>query len=108
MVDDAGVAEALQVDGDLGVIGRMDAYQLPDARGHSALMRHLLGVTQAERQQRREEVLGTTLADIRAFGEAVACVSGPAGRVVAVTNADRAAAAMEARPGVFDEVIKVL
>lgn len=92
----------------IGTVGDIDAYQLPDARGHSALMRHLLGVTQAERQQRREEVLGTTLADIRAFGEAVACVSGPAGRVVAVTNADRAAAAMEARPGVFDEVIKVL
>jgi Zn-dependent M16 (insulinase) family peptidase len=92
----------------VGTIGDIDSYQLPDAKGHSALMRHLLGVTQEERQQRREEVLGTRLADIRAFGEAVACVSGPAGRVVAVTNADRAVAALEARPGVFDEVIKVL
>lgn len=92
----------------IGTVGDIDSYQLPDAKGHSALMRHLLGVTQEERQKRREEVLGTTLAEIRAFGEAVACVSGPAARVVAVTNADRAAAALEARPGVFDEVIKVL
>ena len=92
----------------IGTIGDIDSYQLPDAKGHSALMRHLLGVSQEERQKRREEVLGTSLKEIRDFGEAVACVSGPAGRVVAVTNADRAAAALEARPGVFDEVIKVL
>jgi presequence protease len=109
-----GWLKSLDLDADaltkaiIGTVGDIDAYQLPDAKGHAALMRHLLGVTQAERQQRRDEVLGTSLADVRAFGDAVACVSGPAGRVVAVTNADRAAAALAERPGVFDEVIKVL
>jgi hypothetical protein len=45
---------------------------------------------------------------VRAFGDAVACVASDAARVVAVTSAERAEAAMKARPGVFDEVVKVL
>ena len=93
----------------IGTIGDIDGYQLPDAKGYTALMRHVLGVTREERQRRREEILGTTLKDVREFAEAIECVrSGESARVVAVTSAERAAQAMEKRPGVFDEVIKVL
>ena len=93
----------------IGTIGDIDGYQLPDAKGYTALMRHVLGVTREERQRRREEILGTTLKDVRAFADAIECVrSGKSARVVAVTSAERAAQAMEKRPGVFDEVIKVL
>lgn len=92
----------------IGTVGDIDGYQLPDAKGYTALMRHVLGVTKEERQARREEVLGATLADVRAFGDAVACVAGDAARVVAVTSAERAEAALAKRPGVFDEVVKVL
>lgn len=92
----------------IGTVGDIDGYQLPDAKGYTALMRHVLGVTREERQARREEVLGTTLADVRAFGDAVACVASDAARVVAVTSAEKAEAALAARPGVFNEVIKVL
>ena len=93
----------------IGTIGDIDGYQLPDAKGYTALMRHVLGVTREERQKRRDEILGTTLKDVRAFAEAIECVkSGDKARVVAVTSAERAAGAMEKRPGVFDEVIKVL
>ena len=40
----------------IGTIGDIDPYQLPDAKGHTAFMRHLLKVTEEERQQRREQV----------------------------------------------------
>ena len=49
----------------IGTIGDIDSYQLPDAKGYTAFMRHLLGVTDEERQQRREQILGTTLKDFR-------------------------------------------
>ncbi|GFR50853.1 hypothetical protein Agub_g13136, partial [Astrephomene gubernaculifera] len=39
----------------IGTMGDIDAYQLPDAKGYSALVRHLLGVTDEERQTRREQ-----------------------------------------------------
>ncbi|MBO4312392.1 MAG: insulinase family protein [Desulfovibrionaceae bacterium] len=56
----------------VGAIGDMDAYQLPDAQGWTALMRHLTGDTEEARQQRREEVLGCTMRHFHAFGEALA------------------------------------
>jgi len=88
-------------------MGDVDAYQLPDAKGYAAFQRYLLGVTDEERQQRREQILGTTVKDFKAFGEAIACVSGPAGRVVAVTSADKAAQVLQERPD-FWEIKKVL
>lgn len=51
----------------LGTIGEMDRYELPDARGFSALSRHLTSVSDEERQRLRDEVLATTAADFRAF-----------------------------------------
>ena len=49
----------------IGTIGDVDSYQLPDSKGHTAMMRHILGVSDSERQQRREEILGTTIEDFR-------------------------------------------
>jgi Zn-dependent M16 (insulinase) family peptidase len=49
----------------IGTIGDIDAYQLPDAKGYTAFLRHILGVSDEERQQRREQILGTTLKDFR-------------------------------------------
>ena len=49
----------------IGTIGDIDSYQLPDAKGYTAFLRHILGVTDEERQQRREQILGTTLKDFR-------------------------------------------
>ncbi len=34
----------------IGAIGEVDAYQLPDAKGYTALIRYLLGITDEERQ----------------------------------------------------------
>ena len=40
----------------VGTMGDLDSYQLPDSKGYTSLMRHLLKVGDEERQQRREEV----------------------------------------------------
>ncbi|KAK9078556.1 hypothetical protein SSX86_002613 [Deinandra increscens subsp. villosa] len=45
----------------LGTIGDLDSYQLPDAKGYTSLLRYLSGVSEEERQARREEVLSTRI-----------------------------------------------
>ncbi len=58
----------------IGAIGAMDAYQLPDAKGHTSMVRYLFGESDAERQQIRNEILGTTVADFRAFADVLESV----------------------------------
>ena len=89
-------------------MGDLDAYQLPDAKGYTALMRHLLKVKDEERQQRREEVLGTTQKDFRAFGETLEATRKPEAKVVAVVSPEAAAAAKEERPDLDFKVTSVM
>ncbi len=80
----------------IGVIGDLDSYQLPDAKGYTSMVRHLVGDDEAGRQRLRDEVLGTTAKDFRAFAEVLAQVNlhglvvvmGPANNIDAV-NAER-------------------
>lgn len=58
----------------IGTIGDLDAYQLPDAKGYTAMIRHLLGDSDALRQRTRDQVLATTEKDFRAFAEVLAAV----------------------------------
>lgn len=51
----------------IGTIGDLDRYELPDAKGFSALARHLTSVSDEDRQRIRDEVLSTTAEDFRAF-----------------------------------------
>ena len=51
----------------IGSIGSLDAYQLPDAKGYTSMQRYLLGMTDEERQQYRDDVLGTSEDDFKAF-----------------------------------------
>ncbi|PWB77799.1 MAG: peptidase M16 [Anaerolineales bacterium] len=53
----------------IAAIGDLDAYQLPDAKGFTSMMRHLTGRTDEMRQKIREEVLSTNGEDFIAFGE---------------------------------------
>ena len=53
----------------IGTIGDLDAYQLPDAKGYTSMLRYLAGDTEADRQRLRDEVLSTTATDIKAFGD---------------------------------------
>ncbi|CAH8386704.1 unnamed protein product [Eruca vesicaria subsp. sativa] len=90
----------------IGTIGDVDSYQLPDAKGYSSLMRHLLGVTDEERQRRREEILTTSLKDFKDFAEAIDVVRDK-GVAVAVASAEDIDVANNARSNFF-EVKKAL
>jgi Zn-dependent M16 (insulinase) family peptidase len=109
-----GYLRALELDPEaltkaiIGTIGDVDGYQLPDAKGYSQLSRWLLGVTDEERQKRRDQILATTPADFRKFADALEAVrSGEKARVVAVTSAERADKVNAENPGFWD-VKKVL
>ncbi len=60
----------------IGTIGELDAYQLPDAKGYTAMTRYLLGVSDEERQRMREEVLGAKADDFHALGEILVHMKG--------------------------------
>ena len=90
----------------IGTIGDVDSYQLPDAKGYTSLLRYLLGVTDEEREKRREEILSTTVKDFKEFADAVEAVK-EKGVVVAVASPEDITAANGERPGFFD-VKKVL
>ncbi|MEM7801811.1 MAG: peptidase M16, partial [Chloroflexota bacterium] len=70
----------------IGVVGSLDSYKLPDAKGYTALIHHLHKTTVEERQQRRDEVLSTSLADIQRFAEAVDEIK--KGRVVVLGSSE--------------------
>ncbi len=53
----------------IGVIGEMDDYMLPDAKGFVSMVRYLAGDTDEARQQLRDEVLSTTPQDFVRFAE---------------------------------------
>ena len=52
----------------IGTSGDLDPYQLPDAKGYTAMVQHLAGVTTPTRQRIRDEVLATEEGHLRAFG----------------------------------------
>lgn len=58
----------------IGTIGDIDSYMLPDTKGYISLLQHLTGDTEELRQQLRDEVLATTVADFRAFAETLQTV----------------------------------
>jgi presequence protease len=62
--------------GIIGAIGDLDTYQLPDAKGYTAMLRHLLGVDDNLRQKIRDQVLSTNVEDFRAFGEVLERIVG--------------------------------
>jgi Zn-dependent M16 (insulinase) family peptidase len=91
----------------IGTIGDIDSYQLPDSKGRTAFMRHILGITEEQRQIRREEVLGTSLKDFKEFAEVLDAVR-KQGQVVAVTSAERVESANKERPGFFEDIKRIL
>jgi presequence protease len=76
------LSEEERVKGIIGAIGTMDAYQLPDAKGYSAMARTLIGYTDEARQQYRTEVLETDSADFHAFADVLEALQDEAAVVV--------------------------
>ncbi|KAG8072488.1 hypothetical protein GUJ93_ZPchr0006g43322 [Zizania palustris] len=100
-MDDDALTKAI-----IGTIGDVDSYQLPDAKGYSSLMRYLLGITEEERQQRREEILSTSLKDFKEFADVVETVKDN-GVVVAVASPEDVEAANKENP-LFSDIKKCL
>jgi len=71
----------------IGAIGAIDGYQLPDAKGYTSMVRHLVGETDAARQQYRDELLATTAADFRALAGVLERLNA-AGSVAALGSAE--------------------
>ena len=84
----------------IGTIGDFDAYQLPDAKGYTSMVRHLTGIDDDYRQQMRDQVLGTTSQSFTAFADVLDEVK-DRGRVAVLGGA-------EAVAGAGLEAIKVL
>lgn len=81
----------------IGAIGDLDAPQSVDAKGYTSMVRHLLGVTEEDRQQWRDQVLSTTAADFVAFADRIDTVA-QQGSVAAVASERAIAEANEALP----------
>ncbi|MCB9161588.1 MAG: insulinase family protein [Caldilineaceae bacterium] len=91
----------------IGAIGSMDGHQLPDAKGFSAFTRHLAGITDAERQQTRDDILSTTQAHIRAFADVLEAFNAQA-NVVVMGSGDALRAANQEAGGNWLAVEKVM
>ncbi|MBI5929961.1 MAG: insulinase family protein [Chloroflexi bacterium] len=90
----------------IGIIGAMDTYQLPDAKGYNSMLRYLAGDSDEKRQIRREQVLATTVADFKAFADVLEQVA-EVGQVVVLGSQEAIDQANESHDG-FLKVTRVL
>jgi Zn-dependent M16 (insulinase) family peptidase len=79
----------------IGAIGELDGYQLPDAKGYSAMVEFLTGQTPEMLQQERDELLNTTAEDFKRFAEILRRMNETAHTVVVGSQADIEAANAE-------------
>jgi Zn-dependent M16 (insulinase) family peptidase len=75
----------------IGAIGDLDQHLLPDAKGYASLCRYLANDPDDFRQRMREQILATTVADFRRFGEALRALARH-GRVVVMGSQEALAA----------------
>ncbi|KAH6557476.1 hypothetical protein KP509_1Z112400 [Ceratopteris richardii] len=91
----------------IGTIGDVDAYQLPDVKGYTSMIRYQLGITEEERKQRREEIMSTKLKDFKEFANILEAASKSKSVAVVVASEDDIVAANKWSPGLF-ELKKIL
>jgi len=82
----------------IGVIGQLDTYLLPDAKGYTSMLRYLLGDTDESLQQWREEILQTSAQEVRQFADVLELVARN-GSVVVLGSPEAIDAANEERNG---------
>ena len=90
----------------IGTIGNFDAYQLPDAKGWTSMVRYLTNYTDEERQRIRDEVLSTKVDDFKGFARILAELN-KAGEVVVLGSTDAIEKANKEKED-FLEVNKVM
>ena len=81
-LDEAALAPAV-----VGAIGTIDAYQLPDAKGYTSLVRYLTNETDNYLQTVRDQVLATTAEDFHRLASVLARMN-EAGDVVVLGSAE--------------------
>lgn len=82
----------------IGAIGDLDSHMLPDTKGFVSMIRYLIHDTENQRQQMREELLGTTVDDFKAMGRVLKDVASKG--VVKVLGSSSAILAVDKeRPG---------
>jgi len=59
----------------IGMIGDLDKPMQPDQKGYASMDRYLTGLTDEIRQERRDQVLGTTAKDFKELGERLEAVA---------------------------------
>ena len=101
-----GIGDAELTRSIIGVIGQIDGYQLPDAKGFTSLIQTLIGDSAERRQRRRVEVLGTTSADFTALADVLREAS-KVGNVAVLGSEGAIKAANDERDG-FLKVTRVL
>lgn len=67
----------------VGMIGQLDSYQLPDAKGFASALRVISGDTDEIRQHRRDQVMSASVKDYRELGDMLMAVN-ESGNVVVV------------------------
>ena len=82
----------------IGAIGNLDAHMLPDAMGYTSMVRFLAGITDEDRQQTRDEILGTKPEDFMAFAQVLEQVKNN-GIVKVLGSTSAIEAAVKERPG---------
>ena len=90
----------------IGAVGNMDAYLLPDAKGHISMNRYLTANTDDFRQKMRDQVLSTTGQDFKTFAGILSEVKGR-GKIVVLGAPEIIDSANRDR-GNFLSVLKVL
>lgn len=80
----------------IGAISSFDPYLLPDAKGRLSMRYYLIGDSDEDLQRERDEILGTTVREIRDFGDALHAAMKNA-RVVVLGSGDSLAAANQGR-----------
>lgn len=85
-----------------GTMSSVDSHQLPDAKGRTALTRKLLGITEEQRQLRRDQILSTSVEDYHKFADYVECIRKDCAKVVAVTSHAAADKVLQEKPGFWD------
>lgn len=90
----------------IGVIGTIDSYRLPDAKGFMSLIWELTGDTEEGRQERREQVLGASGKDYAVLADGLDALRKDS--EVVVLGSEAAITAANAERGDFLKLTKVL
>ena len=90
----------------IGAIGDLDSHMLPDAKGFSSMVRYLIGDSEENRQQMRDEILSTRAADFKEMGRVLEQVK-KKGIVKVLGSPTAIEEAEKDRPG-WLKVVKVL